>query len=141
MRNYKIHSIIFVMLILIITVFSACGKSEEEIQKEKVSVDRALKGGWITQEEAESDVFKQLYGDPYYGVLFENGTYQFLTLSGKNQSVIHSEEGTYIIYVESKEIVCTTNDGAVQQRTFNYIFENNNLTLTDSSNHEYTKMN
>ena len=60
MRNYKIHSIIFVMLILIITVFSACGKSEEEIQKEKVSVDRALKGGWITQEEAESDVFKLL---------------------------------------------------------------------------------
>lgn len=140
MKKSIIQGMLIFVVIIFVAAFSACGKSQEELQKEKESIDRALKGGWIAKGEADSDVFQQLYGSPYYGVMFDNGKYEFVTLAEKDNTVVHSEEGTYTIYIDSKEIVCTTKDGPVQQRTFSYSYDGNNLTLT-SANLEYKRMN
>ncbi len=131
--------IALLLALVLVLSLAACGSSEksgmsdEEIKKEKIKVDGLLQGSWSLEKETE--------GVPYvYVLLFDNGKVYFASKSAISS---YSDEETYEIYPESKEVICTVTKGNKLsnglQRTLTYEFESSGFKLYFEGE-EYTKI-
>ena len=131
----KIISLTFALIFVL--SLAACGKSkeeymyyatyqsEEELNKEKIAVNRALQGGaWGISLSSLS-----------YITIFKDGLFERSAVV--NETILGSESGTYEIYPKSKEIVCTTIKGNTNQITYSYKYESNTLKLFNPKTKEY----
>ena len=66
--------------------------------------------------------------------VFLNGKYSFDNIQVKTKETWHSEEGTYTVNAQKKEIICTANEevlGSKMERTLTYEYKDGNLKLFD----------
>lgn len=131
--------VLALILALVLVLSLAACQSEEDLEKEKEAVESALQGGWGKTTTGEKD-----YLQFYQVFLFENGKVYFRSQNVAVSSITHDDEGTYVVYPESKEIVCTVTDENKDtygtQRKFTYKYESSKLRLFDNDGNELKRI-
>ena len=124
---------VLALLLALVLVLSlaACGNSEKDLKEEQEAVNKAIEGGWSNKEYINESYYE---GDLLYVYVFLNGKYSFDNIQVKTKETWHSEEGTYTVNAQKKEIICTANEevlGSKMERTLTYEYKDGNLKLFD----------
>lgn len=124
--------VLALMLALVLVLsLAACGNSEKDLKEEQEAVNKAIEGGWSNKEYINESYYE---GDLLYVYVFLNGKYSFDNIQVKTKETWHSEEGTYTVNAQKKEIICTANEevlGSKMERTLTYEYKDGNLKLFD----------
>lgn len=124
---------IFAIVLALVMVLSlaACGNSEKDLKEEQEAVNKALQGGWSNRDYMNESYYE---GELLAVYVFLDGEYSFDNIQVKTKETWHSEEGTYTINAQKKEINCTANEevlGSKMERTLTYEYKDGNLKLLD----------
>lgn len=124
--------VLALMLAMVLVLsLAACGNSEKDLKEEQEAVNKAIEGGWSNKEYINESYYE---GDLLYVYVFLNGKYSFDNIQVKTKETWHSEEGTYTVNAQKKEIICTANEevlGSKMERTLTYEYKDGNLKLFD----------
>ena len=124
--------VLALMLAMVLVLsLAACGNSEKDLKEEQEAVNKAIEGGWSNKEYINESYYE---GDLLYVYVFLNGKYSFDNIQVKTKETWHSEEGTYTVNAQKKEIICTANEevlGSKMERTLTYEYKDGNLQLFD----------
>ena len=122
---------------LMLLSLCACGGAKKISEKE---ADAALQGTW----GGDSAYIEVLKCRVVYVVLFDHGTYTFVTYDVTNDKPLFTEDGTYTIEAQNLKIDCTaikTGSGVSPDgRSFTYTYDSGTFKLFTAGGEEYTKL-